>query len=87
MFRPILDHHQRDKLYQHLKEMLYVASEGHVNEYTRKQIITTTPRQSVTNHLSTTVADKSRLQTSTSERELYGIRHTLYRMFCTKLYI
>jgi hypothetical protein len=28
MFRPILGLHQRDKQYQHLKEMLYMASEG-----------------------------------------------------------
>jgi hypothetical protein len=28
MFRPILGHHQSVKQYQHLKEMLYMASEG-----------------------------------------------------------
>jgi hypothetical protein len=27
MFRPILGHHQRHKQYQHLKEILYMASE------------------------------------------------------------
>jgi hypothetical protein len=37
MFRPILGRHQRDKQYQHLKEMLYMASEGLHKLFTLKR--------------------------------------------------